>query len=385
MKTSRTALSAAALLALAACADGAPLAARAADGAPLMAAQAGRGVEGQYIVVLRQGADPRSVAAEAGAVPRFVYTSALNGFSAALNPGQLNALRHNPRVDYVEQDQVGGIATTQTNVTWGLDRIDQRSNTLTNGYVYNTMASNVRAYVIDSGIYTGHAQFGSRAMNVYDYAGGSGADCNGHGTHVAGTIGSTIYGVAKGVMLRGVRVLDCNGYGTTSAVTAAIDWVRLNHLKPAVANMSLAYPYSAAVNTASTNLVNAGVYTAVASGNASADACNTSPASAPGTLSTNAMASNGARASFSNWGACTDVYAPGVSVTSTWHNGGTNVLSGTSMASPHVAGVAALYKATYGDLTSATITNWILNNASTGYVSGNPAGTPNRVLYKALM
>ncbi|HEY0015976.1 MAG TPA: S8 family peptidase [Longimicrobium sp.] len=385
MRALRSTALLAAAAALAACADQTPAGARAADAAPLRSAQAGHGVEGQYIVVLHEGADPRSVAAVAGVSPRLVYTSALNGFAAALNQGQLNALRHNPQVDYVEQDQVGGIAVTQSPATWGLDRIDQRPNALNNAYVYNTTAGAVRAYVIDSGIYTAHAQFGTRAQNVYDYAGGSGADCNGHGTHVAGTIGSTTYGVAKGVLLRGVRVVDCNGYGTTSVVTAAIDWVRLNHLKPAVANMSLAYPYSAAVNTAATNLVNAGVYTAVASGNANADACNTSPASASGTLSTNAVGSNGARATFSNWGACTDLYAPGVSVTSTWHNGGTSVLSGTSMASPHVAGVAALYKATYGDLTSVTITNWILNNASNGYVTGNPAGTPNRVLYKAAM
>ncbi len=375
----------AALAALTACADTAPTAARAADAAPLLAGSSRSAVPGHYIVVLHEGANPRSVAAVAGVNPRFVYTSALNGFAAELNAGQLNALRHNPAVDYVEQDQVGGMAVTQTPVTWGLDRIDQRPNALNNGYVYNTTAGAVRAYVIDSGIYTAHPQFGTRAQNVYDYTGGTGADCNGHGTHVAGTIGSTTYGVAKAVLLRGVRVLDCNGYGTTSVVTAAIDWVRLNHLKPAVANMSLAYPYSAAVNTAATSLVNAGVYTAVASGNANADACNTSPASAPGTLSTNAVGSNGARATFSNWGACTDLYAPGVSVTSTWLNGGTNVMSGTSMASPHVAGVAALYKATYGDLTSITITNWLLNNASNGYVTGNPAGTPNRVLYKALM
>lgn len=373
------------LAALAACADGGPTAARAPEAAPLFAGASRSAVPGHYIIVLHEGADPRAVAAVAGVNPRFVYTAALNGFAAELNAGQLNALRHNPRVDYVEQDQVGGIATTQSPVTWGLDRIDQRPNALSNTYLYNTTAGAVRAYVIDSGIYTAHGQFGGRATNVYDYTGGSGADCNGHGTHVAGTIGSTTYGVAKAVLLRGVRVVDCSGYGTTSVVTAAIDWVRLNHLKPAVANMSLAYPYSAAVNTAATNLVNAGVYTAVASGNASADACNTSPASAPGTLSTNAVGSNGARATFSNWGACTDLYAPGVSVTSTWLNGGTNVLSGTSMASPHVAGVAALYKATYGDLTSITITNWLLNNASNGYVSGNPAGTPNRVLYKALM
>ena len=371
--------------ALAACSDQPTTFTAAPAAAPLMAAAPGQGVEGSYIVVLEVGADPRAVAAAAGVNPRFVYTSALNGFAGTLTAGQLNALRHNPRVDYVEQDQVGGIAVTQSPVTWGLDRIDQRSNSLNNAYVYNTTAGAVRAYVIDSGLQANHPQFGSRAINVYDYAGGSGADCNGHGTHVAGTIGSTTYGVAKAVLLRGVRVVDCNGYGTTSVVTAAIDWVRGNHLKPAVANMSLSYPYSSAVNTASTNLVNAGVYTAVASGNANADACNYSPASAPGTLSTNAVDRYGARATFSNWGACTDIYAPGVAVTSTWLNGGTNTISGTSMASPHVAGTAALYKATYGDLESGTITNWILNNASTGYVSGNPSGTPNRVLYKSSM
>jgi subtilisin family serine protease len=385
MRALRTSTLLAAAAALTACSDGSPLAEAPRAAAPVLSASAGHGVPGQYIVVLAEGADPRAVAAAAGVSPRLVYTAALNGFAAELNAGQLNALRHHPRVDYVEQDQVGGIATTQSPVTWGLDRIDQRGNALSNTYLYNTTAGAVRAYVIDSGIYTAHGQFGTRAVNVYDYTGGTGADCNGHGTHVAGTIGSTTYGVAKAVLLRGVRVVDCSGYGTTSVVTAAIDWVRLNHVKPAVANMSLAYPYSAAVNTAATNLVNAGVYTAVASGNANADACNTSPASATGTLSTNAVGSNGARATFSNWGACTDLYAPGVSVTSTWLNGGTNVLSGTSMASPHVAGVAALYKATYGDLTSVTITNWLLNNASNGYVSGNPAGTPNRVLYKAAM
>jgi subtilisin family serine protease len=385
MNAIRSTLPATALLALAACADATPAGSIAVDAAPLHAAQTGRGVQGEYIVVLKDGADARAVAAQAGASPRFVYTSALNGFSAALNEGQLTALRHNPHVDYVEQDQVGGIAVTQSPVTWGLDRIDQRPNALNNAYTYNTTAGAVRAYVIDSGLQANHPQFGTRAQNVYDYTGGSGADCNGHGTHVAGTIASTTYGVAKAVLLRGVRVVDCNGYGTTSVVTAAIDWVRANHLKPAVANMSLSYPYSAAVNTASTNLVNAGVYTAVASGNANADACNYSPASATGTLSTNAVDRYGARATFSNWGACTDIYAPGVAVTSTWINGGTNTISGTSMASPHVAGVAALYKATYGDLTSSTITSWILNNASTGYVTGNPAGTPNRVLYKAAM
>ncbi|HEU0298687.1 MAG TPA: S8 family peptidase [Longimicrobium sp.] len=371
---------------LAACSDQSPTGARAPEAAaPLRSAATGHAVDGSYIVVLHEGADPRAAAAVAGVSPRHLYTAVLNGFSATLTQGQLTALRHNPNVDYVEQEQIGGVRATQSPVTWGLDRIDQRSNTLSNSYTYTSTGTGVRAYVIDSGIYTSHSQFGTRASNVYDYAGGSGQDCNGHGTHVAGTIGSTTYGVAKNVYLRGVRVVDCGGYGGTATVIAAMDWVRLNHIKPAVANMSLGYPYSAAVNTAATNMINAGIFTAVASGNENQNACNVSPASASGTLTVNAVDRYGVRASFSNFGGCTDIYAPGVDVTSTWLNGGTNTISGTSMASPHAAGVGALYKATYGDVASSTIVSWIISNASNGYVSGNPVGTPNRVLYKSTL
>jgi subtilisin family serine protease len=373
----------AAALALAACADQSPMTARAPEAAPLMAAASGQGVAGSYIVVLKEGADPRSVAAVAGVSPRHVYTAVLNGFAATVNEGQLTALRHNPNVDYVEQEQVGGVRVTQSPVTWGLDRIDQRFLPLSNSYSYTTTGTGVRAYVIDSGIQANHPQFGTRASNVWDYAGGSGADCHGHGTHVAGTIGSTTYGVAKNVYLRGVRVVDCAGNGGTATVIAAMDWVRLNHIKPAVANMSLGYPYSAAVNTAATNMINAGIFTAVAAGNENQNACNVSPASAAGTLTVNASQSNDARASFSNYGGCTDIYAPGVNVTSTWLNGGTAALSGTSMASPHAAGVGALYKATFGDAASSTIVTWIINQSTTGVITGNPAGTPNRLLYKA--
>ena len=369
--------------ALAACSDQSPVAGGATAAAPLLSAAAGQGIEGQYIVVLREGADPRSVAAVAGVSPRWIYTSVLNGFSGTLNGGQLNALRHNPNVDYVEQAQRGGIATTQSPVTWGLDRIDQRYLPLSGSYTYTSTGTGVRAYIIDSGIYTAHSQFGGRASNVWDYAGGSGQDCNGHGTHVAGTVGSTTYGVAKNVYLRGVRVVDCGGYGGTPDVIAAMDWVRLNHIAPAVANMSLGYPYSGAVNTAATNMINAGIFTAVASGNENQNACNVSPASASGTLTVNASSSSDARASFSNYGGCTDIYAPGVSVTSTWLNGGTNTISGTSMASPHAAGVGALYKATYGNVASSTIVSWIISSATTNVISGNPAGTPNRLLYKS--
>jgi subtilisin family serine protease len=371
--------------ALAACSDRSPLAEAPTAAAPLLSAAVGHAIPGQYIVVLREGADPRSVAAVVHADPRYVYTSALNGFAAELNAGQLAALQHNPAVDYIEPSQRGGIQTVQSPATWGLDRIDQRYLPLSSSYTYNATGTGVRVYIIDSGIYTAHTQFGTRASNVWDYAGGSGADCNGHGTHVAGTVGSTTYGVAKNVYLRGVRVVDCGGYGGTAEVIAAMDWVRLNHIKPAVANMSLGYPYSSAVNTAATNLIGAGVFTAVASGNENQNACNVSPASASGTLTVNASNSSDARASFSNFGGCTDVYAPGVSITSTWLNGGTNTISGTSMASPHAAGVGALYKQVYGDAASSTIVTWIINASTPNLVTGNPVGTPNRLLYKGTM
>jgi subtilisin family serine protease len=375
----------AAAAALAACVDQSPVTARASQAAPLASAASGQGVAGSYIVVLKEGADPRSVAAVAGVSPKHVYTTVLNGFAGTLNGGQLTALRHNPSVDYVEQDQVGGVQVTQLNATWGIDRIDQPNLALSTTYSYTATGTGVRVYVIDSGIQANHPQFGTRASNVYDYAGGSGADCHGHGTHVAGTIGGTTYGVAKNVYLRGVRVVDCAGNGSTASVIAAMDWVRLNHIKPAVANMSLGYPYSAAVNTAATNMINAGVFTAVASGNENQNACNVSPASASGTLTVNASDRYDARASFSNFGGCTDIYAPGVNVTSAWIGSATNTISGTSMASPHAAGVGALYKSAFGDAASSTIVSWIITNSTSGVITGNPAGTPNRLLFKSTL
>jgi subtilisin family serine protease len=384
MKAIRSTLSAAALLALAACAD-APTAGPAAGAAPLLAAQSGRGIDGQYIVVLQDGADPRSVAAVAGVHPKFVYTAAVNGFSAALNEGQLNALRHLPGVAYVEQDGRAEAWTTQSPVTWGLDRIDQRSLPLSNSYTYTATAPGVYAYVIDTGIQANHPQFGTRAASAYDALGGNGADCNGHGTHVAGTIGSTTYGVAKQVRLRGVRVLDCNGSGSMSAIIAGVDWVRLNRVNPAVANLSLGGGLNTTLNTAVTNLSNSGVFVAVAAGNSNANACNYSPASATVVFTTASSESSDAKRSSSNYGSCVDGYAPGGSITSTWIGGGTNTISGSSMASPHVAGVAALYKATYGNVSSATIDSWIKTNATANVITGNPSGTPNRLLYKAAL
>jgi subtilisin family serine protease len=384
MKAARILMFAGTALALAACADQNPTAVQQRAPARVLAARSG-GIDGAYIVVVKEGADPRSVAAIAGVNPHYVYTAALNGFAGDLNAGQLNALQHNPNVDYIEQDGIATIATTQSGATWGLDRIDQHNLPLNGTYTYTTTASAVRAYIIDTGIQANHPQFGTRASAVYDYAGGSGADCNGHGTHVAGTIGSATYGVAKGVMLRGVRVLDCAGSGSYSAIIAGIDWVRVNGIHPAVANMSLGGGLNSSLNTAATNLANSGIFLAVAAGNENQNACNVSPASAAGVFTTAASTSTDAKASYSNWGSCVEGYAPGSSITSTWLNSGTNTISGTSMASPHVAGVAALYKGTFGDAASSTIVSWIINNSTSGVISGNPSGTPNRLLYKSTL
>jgi subtilisin family serine protease len=241
------------------------------------------------------------------------------------------------------------------------------------------------AYVIDTGIQTSHPQFGGRAAVSYDALGGNGQDCNGHGTHVAGTIGSSTYGVAKGVALRAVRVLNCQGSGSTSGIIAALNWLRTNHAPRSVANMSLGGGYSASLNSAATSLVNSGVFLAVAAGNESQNACNVSPASASGTYTSAASDSSDRRASFSNYGGCVDGYAPGVNITSTWTGGGTNTISGTSMASPHTAGVGAPYKGTYGDAAASTIVNWINTNATANVISGNPSGTPNRLLFKGTL
>jgi subtilisin family serine protease len=385
MKHFRTPLVLGAVALLAGCSDtAAPTAAAPGEAAPLHSAGANR-IAGEYIVVLKEGANPRSVAAIAGVEPVFVYDAAVNGFSASLNRGQLTALQHNPNVEYIEEDQVMSIEATQSNATWGLDRIDQRNRPLNGTYVYNTTATNVTAYIIDTGIRPTHAQFGTRARSVYNSAGGSADDCNGHGTHVAGTVGGTTHGVAKGVQIRGVKVLNCSGSGSNSGIIAGVDWVRANARKPAVANLSLGGGYSSATNTAVNNLANSGVYVAVASGNSNANACNYSPASAANVTSVNASNSSDQRASFSNYGSCTHLYAPGVSITSAWHssNTATNTISGTSMASPHVAGLGALILASNPGASNSAVRNWIVSNATTSVISGNPSGTPNRLIFKS--
>ncbi|HEY3279729.1 MAG TPA: S8 family peptidase [Gemmatimonadales bacterium] len=374
------------LLALAACSDSA------APPQPSDTLHTPPQPSGQYIVVFRDAvADPAGLARQLvqahGGTLTFSYANAIKGFAARLPAAAVAALQRNPLVAYVEPDQVFRADVTQSmdanGNPWGLDRIDQTALPLSRSYTYTATGGGVHAYIIDTGIWTLHPDFGGRANNVYDAFGVTGEDCHGHGTHVSGTIGGTTYGVAKSVSLHGVRVLSCAGLGLTSQIIAGIDWVRANHVKPAVANMSLGGGLSQALNDATTNLWNAGVFVAVAAGNDNVDACTASPASANGAFTAAASEKTDAKASYSNWGTCVEAYAPGSAIVSDFLAGTTMSLSGTSMASPHFAGVGVLYKATFGDAPSATVSNWIISNATGGVITGNPGGTPNRLLNKA--
>ena len=370
---------------------GAATARSAPDAGPPVAVAAARGpvVPGSYVVVLRPGADAAAVARTAGTTPRRVYGSVVSGFAAQLTPEQLDRVRRSPAVQAVEPDQVVRADATQTiapgSGLYGLDRTDQRALPLSGGYSSTSTGTGVRAYVVDTGIATAHPDFGGRAVNVYDAFGGTGEDCHGHGTHVAGTLGGATHGVAKGVALRGVRVLGCDGSGSVSGMIAALDWLRTHAQRPAVANLSLGAGYSGALNSAVTALSDSGVLVAVAAGNSGASACGYSPASATAALTVAASDSTDTRAPFSNSGSCVDLYAPGVGITSDWYLGGTRAMSGTSMASPHVAGVAALYKSAHGDAASSTVAGWITGAATTKVVRSNPSGTPNRLLFKGAL
>ncbi|MGH3737011.1 MAG: S8 family peptidase [Micromonosporaceae bacterium] len=341
----------------------------------------GDAAPGQYIVTLRSGVAAASAARTMGVSATHTYRSVLNGFAARLSSTQLAALRRSPAVAAIEQDQVVRVSTTQSNPPWGLDRIDQRALPLSNSYTYTATAPNVHAYIIDTGIEASHAEFEGRASQDFNGVDLILGDCHGHGTHVSGTIGAKTYGVAKKARLHGVKVLNCAGAGLNSTVIAGIDWVASNHSKPAVANMSLGGGKSDAVNTATNNLANRGVFVAVAAGNDDADACDSSPASASNATTVMASDKSDNKASFSNFGSCAHLYAPGVSVLSTFLLGGTSTLSGTSMASPHVAGVAALYKGTHSDASYSTIRSWLVGNGTSGVIKGNPAGTANVLLY----
>lgn len=345
-------------------------------------------VDDEYIVVLRDDADEVLGAARArgrGGQVVAQWRDALRGFAVRGGPALILALRGDPDVLYLEQVQEYSIDATQTNATWGLDRIDQASLPLSGTYTYGKTGSGVRAYIIDTGIRTSHGEFGGRATDGYDAVDGSlpAADCNGHGTHVAGTVGGTTWGVAKSVTLVAVRVLDCGGSGTTTGVISGVNWVAANAVKPAVANMSLGGGASSTLDNAVSSAIASGVTFVVAAGNSNRNACFYSPARVATAITVGATTSTDNRASYSNYGSCLDIFAPGSSITSAWYTSNTAaaVLSGTSMASPHVAGAAALYlEGRPASTSAATVAAAITGTAVTGKVKKAGNGSPNRLL-----
>ena len=351
-------------------------------------------IPNEYIVVYKENVGRSMVANSAetitqqyGATIMRTYSHALNGFAATLNDKAIEALLADESVAFISTNKIISIADTQNNPTWGLDRIDQRNLPVDNSYTYGTSGDGVHAYIIDTGVRDTHNEFTGRYGGGFDAIDNDNTaqDCNGHGTHVAGTVGGTTYGVAKDVTIYGVRVLDCGGSGTTDGVIAGVDWVTANFTAPAVANMSLGGGVDDALDNAVTNSIAAGVVYALAAGNESTDACNGSPARTPNALTVGSTTNTDARSGFSNFGTCVDVFAPGSDITSAWIGSDTDTttISGTSMASPHVAGVVALYLEANPTHTPAQIMSTLLGQASQGRV-GNPGfGSPNLLVCTA--
>jgi subtilisin family serine protease len=382
---------------LAACADSpttsssAPAAGLAPEEAPAFSAGAAAEViPGRFIVTLRDRADARGVAREHGVTPDFVYTTVLNGFAGSISDAARAGLLRDARVERIEQDGVATTQGTQTGATWGIDRTDQRALPLSGTFTYTNTGAGVTAYIIDTGIRFDHSEFGGRATSGYDAVdGGAADDCNGHGTHVAGTVGGSTYGIAKGVNLVAVRVLDCGGSGSWSGVIAGMDWVAANHRSPAVANMSLGGGASTAVDDALRRMIASGVATGVAAGNGNKggrqqDACNSSPARVAEAMTIGATTGTDTKTSWSNYGPCVDFFAPGSGITSSWYTSrtATNTISGTSMATPHVVGVAALYLQGNSGASAQTVRDALYAATTKGIVKSSST-TNNHLLFSA--
>ncbi|MFG3710036.1 proprotein convertase P-domain-containing protein [Micromonospora sp. NPDC047730] len=352
-------------------------------------------VDGSYIVVFKDAtvgrADvtkrARDLAGRHGGAVNRTYQNALRGFEARMSEAEAKRLAADPSISYVQQNHTVRISGTQSPTpSWGLDRLDQRALPLNNSFTYPNTGSGVKAYIIDTGIRFGHGDFGGRAVTGFDSIdGGSADDCNGHGTHVAGTVGGSAHGVAKGVTLVGVRVLDCQGSGTDAGVIQGVDWVTGDHAagQLAVANMSLGGGFSQALNDAVARSIADGVSYGLAAGNDyGADACDSSPASTPAGITVGSTTNTDARSSFSNIGTCLDIFAPGSSITSAWHtsNTATNTISGTSMATPHVVGAAALVLAANPSFTPQQVRDKLVADATSNVVTSPGTGSPNKLL-----
>ncbi|MFD9728022.1 S8 family peptidase [Streptomyces sp. NPDC059072] len=347
-------------------------------------------VPGRYIVTLEEGQDAAKVARELGLKPSFVYTSAMTGFAVPLTADELTTVRGSAGVRSVEEDASvkvpmpaeAGEARAPSN-SWGQDRIDQRNLPLDHDFTTVGDGAGVTAYIFDSGIDYAHEEFGGRATFGFDAIGDGrqGQDCSGHGTHVAGTVGGATFGVARKVNLVSVRVLGCDGSGSWSGVLAGMDWVAKNAHQPAVLNGSLGGDHSATVNNAATALAEAGVLPVFAAGNSSVDACTFSPASAEGAFAVAASDQSDEQTGFSDYGPCVSLYAPGQAIVSAKLGGGSVALNGTSMAAPHVTGVAALYKQAHPSATPAEVAAWLVDESTKDVLTGVGEGTPNRLLF----
>lgn len=350
--------------------------------------EAAVGDTGDYIVIFTPGSNSNAQAKkarESKVKVGKVYTDVFPGMAITATDRQILNLRRNPNVQFIEADGVVQTVGTDTTATWGLDRIDQRALPLDGSFTDNGNGAGVRAYVVDTGIRGTHNEFGGRVTSGYTAIndGNGWNDCNGHGTHVAGTIGGSEYGVSEAVTLVPVRVLGCTGSGSLSGVVAGLDWVARDHTSgPAVANMSLGSAFSTSVNSAVASLVADGVTVVVAAGNDNADACNSSPASTPSAITVGATTNADARASYSNFGTCLDLFAPGSSITSAWYTSDTvtAMLNGTSMASPHVAGAAAALLSRTPSLAPSQVASTLIADAN-AVVTSPGVGSPNRLLF----